>query len=61
VSLRPVAILVVKGDDVQLYDLGRKGFMDRIAELIPEALSKVKNAKSRSTEECSEEKKEGKE
>lgn len=41
-SLRPVAIVVVKGDDVKVYGLGRKGIVETIADLIPEALRKAR-------------------
>jgi len=46
-NLRPIAIVAVKGTDVQVYTLGKKGIVDNIAEMIPEALSKMKIGKSK--------------
>lgn len=42
--LRPVALVVVKGDDVKVYGLGRKGILEAIADLVPEAICKAKQA-----------------
>lgn len=41
-SLRPVAIVAVIGTEVRMYTLGKKGALEGLVELIPEALSKVK-------------------
>ncbi len=41
-SLRPVALVVVKGDDVKVYGLGRKGMLEALIDLIPEAVCKAK-------------------
>jgi len=46
-SLRPVALVVVKGDDVKVYGLGRKGMLEALTDLIPEAISKAKAVKDR--------------
>lgn len=43
-SLRPVALVVVKGDDVKVYGLGRKGILEALTDLIPEAICKGKQA-----------------
>ncbi|MBE3519346.1 MAG: sporulation protein [Firmicutes bacterium] len=43
-SLHPVALVVVKGDDVKVYGLGRKGILEAITDLIPEAICKAKQA-----------------
>lgn len=40
-NLKPIAVVAVKGTDVQVYNLGKKGVVDNIAALIPDALSKV--------------------
>lgn len=46
-NLRPIAIVAVKGTDVQVYTLGKKGIVDNIAAMIPEALSKIKMGKGK--------------
>jgi uncharacterized spore protein YtfJ len=40
-NLKPIAVVAVKGTDVQVYTLGKKGVVDNIAALIPDAFSKV--------------------
>ena len=51
-SLRPIAIVAVKGTDVQVYTLGNKGVIEKIASMIPEALSKIKIGKGKSDGCC---------
>lgn len=46
-NLRPIAIVAVKGNDVQVYTLGKKGLVDNIAAMIPDALSKIKLGKGK--------------
>lgn len=46
-NLRPIAIVAVKGTDVQVYTLGKKGLVDNIVAMIPEALSKIKIGKGK--------------
>ncbi len=53
-NLRPIAIVAVKGTDVQVYTLGKKGLVDNIAAMIPEALSKIKMGKGKKEEEKAE-------
>ena len=47
VSLRPIAMIAVKGSDVQVFPLGGKGVLDKIASMLPEALSKIKIGKGK--------------
>ena len=49
-SLKPLAIVAVKGTDVQVYTLGNKGVIEKIASMIPEALSKIKIGKGKKDE-----------
>lgn len=44
-SLRPIAVIAVKGSDVQVFPLGGKGVIEKIAAMLPEALSKIKVGK----------------
>lgn len=69
-SLRPVGILVVKDGEVHVYNLGKRGFIDKMMELMPEALAKIKAGKGKEAkddecccceEPCDEEEKEHKE
>lgn len=46
-NLRPIAIIAVKGTDVQVYTLGKKGLAENLLELIPEALGKIKIGKGK--------------
>lgn len=46
-NMKPIAIIAVKGADVQVYTLGKRGLVENIAELIPEALSKIKFGKGK--------------
>lgn len=41
-NLRPIAIVAVKGTDVQVYTFDKKGVVENLAAMIPEALSKIK-------------------
>lgn len=58
-SLRPVAIVAVIGSDVRVFTMGKKGALEGLVELIPDALSKVnfgkhkEEAKSEGEECCS--------
>ncbi len=50
-NLRPIAIVAVKANaDVQVFTLGKKGVAENIAELIPEALSRLKLGKGKKDE-----------
>ena len=46
-SLRPVAVIAVIGSDVRVFSMGKKGALEGLVELIPEALSKVKFGKGK--------------
>ncbi|MGE5580531.1 MAG: GerW family sporulation protein [Bacillota bacterium] len=46
-NMKPIAIVAVKGTDVQVYTLGKKGIVDNIAAMIPDALSKIKLGKGK--------------
>lgn len=46
-SLKPIAVVAVKGDDVQVFPLGGKGVIEKIAAMLPEALSKIKIGKGK--------------
>lgn len=41
-SLRPIAVIAVKGTEVQVFPFGGKGVIEKIASMLPEALSKIK-------------------
>jgi uncharacterized spore protein YtfJ len=45
--LKPIAVVAVKGTDVQVYTLGSKGGIERLVSLIPEALSKIRFGKDK--------------
>ncbi len=49
-NLKPIAVVAVKGTDVQVYTLDKRGIADNIAALIPEALSKFKFGKGKKEE-----------
>ena len=49
-NLKPIAVVAVKGTDVQVYTLDKRGIADNIAALIPEALSKFKLGKGKKEE-----------
>ncbi len=49
-NLKPIAIAAVKGTEVQVYTLGKRGVVDNIASLIPDALSKVMAARGKKNE-----------
>ena len=51
-NLKPIAVIAVKGSDVQVFSLGKKGAVENIAALIPEALSKMMAAKSKKDAEA---------
>lgn len=50
VSLRPIAVVAVKGSDVQVFTLGGKGVIEKLASMLPEALSKIKIGKCKKDE-----------
>ncbi|WP_426405874.1 GerW family sporulation protein [Desulforudis sp. 1190] len=41
-KLFPTALLVIQGDNVQVYSLAHKGTLEKLAGMIPEVLSKFK-------------------
>lgn len=41
--ISPSALLIIQGDNVQVYSLAQKGSMAKLAELIPDVVSKFKN------------------
>ncbi|HBC91327.1 MAG TPA: sporulation protein [Pelotomaculum sp.] len=41
-KLAPTALIIVQGDDVKIYSLAQKGTLEKLAELVPVILSKVK-------------------
>jgi uncharacterized spore protein YtfJ len=41
VKLAPTALIVVQGDEVKVYSLAQKGALDKLAELVPDILTKV--------------------
>jgi len=53
--LRPIAIVAVKDGDVQVYNLGSKGVMEKLAEMVPQVLAKVKSKKVKKEEKNSSE------
>ncbi|HHX28322.1 MAG TPA: sporulation protein [Firmicutes bacterium] len=46
-SLRPIAVVAVKGTDVQVFPLGGKGAIEKIVAMLPEALGKIKIGKGK--------------
>ncbi len=54
-SLRPIAIVAVVGTDVRVFSMGKKGALEGLIELIPDALSKVNFGKCKDKEDKSEE------
>ncbi len=44
-KLSPTALIVIKGDDVQVYSLGNKGSLEKLMELAPEVMSKFASNK----------------
>lgn len=49
-SLKPLAIVAVKGTDVQVYTLGNKGVIEKIASMIPECMARMKLGKGKKDE-----------
>jgi uncharacterized spore protein YtfJ len=41
-KLSPTALLIMRGGDVQVYSLGQKGSLAKLAQLIPEVIGKLK-------------------
>ena len=37
----PTAVIVIKGDDVQILNIKQRGSMDKILEMVPDIVSKV--------------------
>ena len=54
-SLRPIAIIAVIGTEVRVFSMGKKGALEGLVELIPEALSKVNFGKRKDKEDKAEE------
>ncbi len=44
-KLSPTALLIVQGDDVQVYSLSQKGSLAKLAEMIPDVIEKIKTQK----------------
>lgn len=51
--ITPTALLVVKGDDVQVFNLGEKGSLDKLVSLVPEIITKISEFKTKKGEETS--------
>jgi len=41
-KLSPSALLIIQGDNVQVYSLAQKGSLAKLAEMIPDIISKFK-------------------
>ncbi|MEW6697439.1 MAG: GerW family sporulation protein [Bacillota bacterium] len=41
-KLTPSALLIMRGDDVQVYSLAQKGSLAKLAEIIPDVINKLK-------------------
>ncbi|MDF9408649.1 MAG: Sporulation protein YtfJ (Spore_YtfJ) [Pelotomaculum sp. PtaB.Bin013] len=41
-KLSPSALLILQGDNVQVYSLAKKGSLSKLAEVIPDVISKFK-------------------
>ncbi|MCG9968795.1 sporulation protein [Pelotomaculum terephthalicicum JT] len=41
-KLSPAALLIIQGDNVQVYSLSSKGSLAKLAEMIPEVIGKLK-------------------
>ncbi|SFG16529.1 Uncharacterized spore protein YtfJ [Desulfotomaculum arcticum] len=41
-KLTPSALLIIQGDNVQVYSLAQKGSLAKLAEIIPEVIGKFK-------------------
>ena len=50
-KITPTALLVVKDDDVQVFNLGEKGSLDKLVTLVPEIISKISDLKTKKTPE----------
>lgn len=44
-KISPTALLVVKGDDVEVFSLGEKGSLEKLISLVPEFISKISELK----------------
>ncbi|MCL6477175.1 MAG: sporulation protein [Peptococcaceae bacterium] len=42
-KITPSALLIIQGDNVQVYSLTQKGTLDKLAELIPDVVNKFKS------------------
>jgi len=49
--ITPTALLVVKDDDVQVFNLGDKGSLDKLVTMVPEIISKISDLKTKKTTE----------
>ncbi|MDD4776582.1 MAG: spore germination protein GerW family protein [Syntrophomonas sp.] len=45
-KISPTALLVVKGEDVQVFNLGEKGSLDKLVSLVPEIITKISEFKT---------------
>ncbi|NLN86788.1 MAG: sporulation protein [Syntrophomonadaceae bacterium] len=45
--ISPTALLVVKDDDVQVFNLGEKGSLDKLVTLVPEIITKISELKTK--------------
>ncbi|OPX86327.1 MAG: Sporulation protein YtfJ (Spore_YtfJ) [Pelotomaculum sp. PtaB.Bin104] len=41
IKLSPTAMLVIQGDNVQVYSLNQKGCLANLAEMLPEVINKI--------------------
>ena len=45
-KLTPSALLVIQGDNVQIYSLNQKSCLTRLAEIIPDVINKFKSTEN---------------
>jgi len=44
---KPSAVIVIKGDQIQLLSLGRPGTLEKLMEKVPEIIDKIPKAEGR--------------
>ncbi len=50
-KISPTALLVVKGDDVQVFSLGEKGSLEKLIALVPDFITKISELKPKKSGE----------
>ncbi|MEQ8201157.1 MAG: spore germination protein GerW family protein [Syntrophomonadaceae bacterium] len=50
-KITPTAFLVVRDDDVQIFNLGEKGTLDKLVSMVPEIITKLSELKTGKTTE----------